>query len=127
MMPRPRVEPDVSARDELLKADWEDIGIRLTAYAVWKAANLRCRTGQPDLLAGGKTPEDVAAEAMLKVIEGKRIWDAQRGPLLPFLRRVVDSLLNQLADSADNRIQQRLTPSATAGAIAGEHPVRAVG
>jgi DNA-directed RNA polymerase specialized sigma24 family protein len=118
MMPQRRVEPDMSARNELLKADWEDIGIRLTAHAVWKARNLRWRTGQPTLLAGGKTPEDVANEAMLKVIEGTRIWDAQRGPLLPFLRRIVDSLLNQLADSADNRFQQRLAPGSVADAIA---------
>ena len=96
------------ARSELLRADWEDIGIRLAAYATWKAGNLRWRTGQTNVLAAGKTPEDVAADAILKVLEHKRVWDPQRGPLLPYLRRVVDSLMNQLADGADNRTQQRL-------------------
>jgi len=88
--------------------DWEDVGIRLTAYSTWKAANLRWRTGRAGDLAAGKTPEDVAEDAIWKVFEGRRRWDPQRGPLLPYLRRVVDSLMNELAESADNRRQQRL-------------------
>jgi hypothetical protein len=43
----------------LQQVDWADVGIRLTAYATWKARNLRWRSGRPDLLARGKTPEDV--------------------------------------------------------------------
>ena len=91
---------------ELRRVDWADIGIRLTAYATWKARNLRWRTGRADVLAGGKTPEDLAAEAILKVLAGERAWDPARGPLLPYLHGVVDSLMNHLAASPDNRIQE---------------------
>lgn len=91
---------------ELHRVDWADVGIRLAAYATWKARNLHWRTGRSDLLAGGKTPEDLAAEAILKVLEGERAWDPNRGPLLPYLEGVVDSLVSHLATSPDNRIQE---------------------
>ena len=94
-----------SRRSELLNADWRDIGIRLTAYASWKARNLQWRSGRTDSLAAGKTAEDLAADAILKVIEGTRVWDPGRVPLLTFLQRVVDSLVSHLSESADNRLQ----------------------
>ena len=92
---------------QLGQVDWADVGIRLTAYATWKARNLRWRTGLRDALAGGRTPEDLAAEAILKVLAGERGWDPQRGALLPYLEGVVDSLISHLAESADNRVQER--------------------
>jgi len=91
---------------ELQRVDWADLGIRLTAYATWKARNLRWRTGRFDALAGGKTPEDLAAEAILKVLAGERAWDPSRGALLPYLEGVVDSLMSHLAASVDNRLQE---------------------
>jgi hypothetical protein len=101
---------------ELRRIDWADVGIRLTAYATWKARNLHWRTGRADALAGGKTPEDIAAEAILKVLGGERAWDPTRGPLLAYLEGVVDSLMSHLAASLDNRIQEtwsdRLEPAA---------------
>lgn len=91
---------------ELDRVDWADVGVRLAAYATWKARNLHWRTGRADALAGGKTPEDLAADAILKVLGGERAWDPSRGPLLRYLEGVVDSLLSHLAASADNRIQE---------------------
>ncbi len=92
---------------DLRDVDWAAVGIRLTAYATWKARNRQWRTGRSDALAGGRTPEDLAAEAVLKVLSGERAWDPRRGPLQPYLEGVVDSLLSHLADSLDNRIQER--------------------
>jgi DNA-directed RNA polymerase specialized sigma24 family protein len=92
---------------ELQRADWADLGIRLAAYATWKARNLRWRTGRSDALAAGKTPEDLASEAILKVLSGERIWEPSRGALLPYLEGVVDSLMSHLAASTDNRLQER--------------------
>ena len=93
---------------ELEQVDWADVGVRLAGYATWKARNLRWRTGRWDILAAGKTPDDLAAEAILKVLEGERAWDPGRGPLLAYLQGVVDSLLSHLASSPDNRIQESL-------------------
>jgi DNA-directed RNA polymerase specialized sigma24 family protein len=94
---------------KLQEADWKTIGIRLAAYARWKARNLRWRTGQTDELAKGKTPEDIAAEAIEKVLNGTRVWDPQAKPdLLEYLKGVVDSDLSHLAVSEDNVRQRRL-------------------
>jgi DNA-directed RNA polymerase specialized sigma24 family protein len=96
---------------ELQRVDWADVGVRLAAYATWKARNLQWRTGRTDILAGGKTPEDLAADAILKVLAGERAWDPSRGALLPYLEGVVDSLMNHLAASLDNRSQERWSDS----------------
>jgi DNA-directed RNA polymerase specialized sigma24 family protein len=103
-------------RRELQRIDWADVGIRLTAYAIWKARNLSWRTGRSDVLAGGKLPEDIAADAILKVLEGERTWDPGRGPLQPYLEGVVDSLMSHLAASSDNRIQERWSAQVHDGA-----------
>jgi len=95
---------DLEARRRLQEADWVDIGIRLTAYAMWKARNYRWRTRQVWALAAGKTPEDVAREAIVKVLDGSRAWEPERGPLLPYLQGIVDSLMSHLAASMDNTI-----------------------
>jgi DNA-directed RNA polymerase specialized sigma24 family protein len=108
---------------ELQRVDWADVGIRLTAYATWKARNLRWRTGRSDALAGGKTPEDLAADAILKVLAGERAWDPGRGPLLPYLEGVVDSLMSHLAASLDNRIQESWSSESHDGA--GDGPAAA--
>src|SRR5262245_49022880 len=118
------MDPDI--RRLLQEADWADIGIRLTAYAVWRARNFRWRTKQEWALAAGKTPEDIARDAILKLFEGKRIWDPQRGALLPFLECVVDSLMSHLADSQDNVLLAPLAvgeyPRATSNVPALDEP-----
>jgi hypothetical protein len=88
---------------ELLNTDWKETGLRLAGYAAFRARNLAWRTGRSDSLAKGLMPDDIAAQAILSVISGERSWDPEKGPLLPFLKRVVDSLLNHLAESSDNR------------------------
>ena len=93
---------------ELLRVDWAETGMKLAAYAAFRSRNLSWRTGSEVALAKGLMPEDIAAQAIASVIAGERKWEPQRGPLLPFLRRVVDSLLNHLALSSDNRRIERL-------------------
>jgi len=88
--------------EELLRVDWGDTGMKLAAYAAFRSRNLYWRTGSDVALAKGLMPEDIAAQAIVSVIGGERKWEPERGPLLPFLKRVVDSLLNHLALSADN-------------------------
>jgi DNA-directed RNA polymerase specialized sigma24 family protein len=83
--------------------------MKLAAYAAFRSRNLAWRTGSDVALAKGLMPEDVAAQAIVSVIGGDRKWEPERGPLLPFLKRVVDSLLNHLAESADNRRIERLS------------------
>jgi len=77
--------------------------MKLAAYAAFRSRNLSWRTGSEVALAKGLMPEDIAAQAIASVIAGERKWEPQRGPLLPFLRRVVDSLLNHLGNLCTGR------------------------
>jgi len=94
---------------QLLRVDWGQTGMKLAAYAAFRSRNLSWRTGSDVALAKGLMPDDIAAQAIVSVIGGERKWEPERGPLLPFLKRVVDSLLNHLALSADNRRIERLS------------------
>jgi DNA-directed RNA polymerase specialized sigma24 family protein len=83
------------------------IGIQLAGYARWKARRLHWRTGRAEDLAKGKTPEDVAAEAIEKALDGTRALNLETNDdLLDCLKSIVDSDINHLAHSADN-IRQR--------------------
>jgi DNA-directed RNA polymerase specialized sigma24 family protein len=119
-----RVDDDVFKL--LQAADWEAIGMELAAYVVHRARNLSWRTGarlDPDShlsiadtardleLAMGLNPIDIAQQAIKKVLDGGRMWEPTRGPLLPYLKGVVDSLVNHLADSLDNQLQRRIPES----------------
>jgi len=101
---------DSKIRRRLQRVDWRAIGVRLTAHAAWRAANLHWRRGDPLLLAAGKTAEDIAMEVIEKVLAGERRWEPERGELLPYLCGVADSLVSHLADSHDNRTYAELDP-----------------
>lgn len=94
-----RMEKDVETA--LREVDWADVGVRLTGYAVWKARNLAWRRGRTELPLGARTPDGLAAEAILKVLSGERGWEPRRGALLPYLQGVVDSLLSHAVAAPD--------------------------
>lgn len=85
---------------------------RLTLYADRKLVRLRWRGIQGGAPPRGIQAEDLAAEAITRVIEGKRAWDQQEQPdVLQFLKGIVDSLVSQLVNSFDNRRTRRLGPT----------------
>jgi DNA-directed RNA polymerase specialized sigma24 family protein len=86
----------------LLETNWQDVAIRLTGYALWKLRNLHWRGGPAASLLPAKAAEDFAGEAILRVIDGRRSWNPERGPLLPYLRGVVDSLLSHMSQSREH-------------------------
>jgi len=107
----------------LREADWDTISVELVAYAAFLAANLSWRTGDsPDPetkpspnqlarnlnIAMGLNPIDIAQEAIKRVLDGRRKWDPSRGPLMPYMKAVVDSLVSHLAESKDNQLQRRV-------------------
>jgi hypothetical protein len=66
---------------------------------------------------GGATPGDIAAEAILKVLDGTRHHDPAKCPdLLVFLRHVVRSEVSHLAESAGTQRVRPLTQVQHAGA-----------
>ena len=79
---------------ELLEvADWDDIVIRLTYYAVIRFN----RYGWKSNLPKGNSPDDVALNAIGKVWDGTREWDPDKYPdLLKHLKWIVKSDIEHL-------------------------------
>jgi len=93
----------------LREADWENITLELTDYAVMKVKRLRWRTGSYESLPQGKTPDDLAYDAIEKVLSGDRRWNPNKNPnLLNYLKTVVDSLVSHLVESEEHKRVQRL-------------------
>jgi hypothetical protein len=90
-------------------ADWKDIIYRLTYYARQRARIYAWKSGRTDQLLGGKTPEDIACEAIEKVLSGTRDWDPDRYPnLLTHLQWVVKSDMEHLASSMEHQATGRM-------------------
>ena len=100
---------DETIFEHLQKADWDDIAVRLTDYAVKKARRYRWRTGTA---IGGESAEDLAFEAIKRVLDGDRKWNPQENhDLFQYLTGVVDSLLSHLSESPARilvRVSQRV-------------------
>ncbi len=84
--------------------DWKRISIELEEYAIYKAKRLYWKSGYRDL-PQGKTPEDVAYEAIEKTLSGERNWNPDKNPdILSFLKSVVDSLIYHLVQSTNHKV-----------------------
>ncbi len=84
--------------------EWAQYHKRLTLHAggFFVAYGWRANRGWAGL--GGVTPGDIAADAILKVLDGTRRYDPSTGlKLMTFLRNVVRSLVNHLAEAADTQ------------------------
>lgn len=102
--------------DEVLKhfetADWSDIIIKLTHYSHWRSFRYKWRTGNPSQLPAGMTPEDIALNAISKVLTGTRAWDPDKYPdLLAHLKWIVKSDMNHLFTSMGHMTSDRIDES----------------
>ena len=105
---------------DLSSDEWSELAERLSLYATRKMSKLFWR-GVPAWRGGhapgGIEPQDLAAEAIVSVIDGSRKWDPAAHPdFRRFLEGVIDSKVNHLAESADNRMTRR-EPVTTNGQI----------
>jgi DNA-directed RNA polymerase specialized sigma24 family protein len=92
---------DSKILDLLRIADWGSIALKLTDYAAKKARRYRWKM---TTVVGGMNAEDLAYEAIAKVLDGERNWDPEKTPdLLGYLKSVVDSLISHLFQSMDRR------------------------
>jgi DNA-directed RNA polymerase specialized sigma24 family protein len=101
---------------------------RLTYHAYCKLVHLKWRgltLKEGGAAPGGIEPQDVAAQAIVDVIEGTRRYDPLTRPdLLRFLKGVVDSQVSNLVRSAENRKTRRFPPPAKADGGPCEYEVR---
>jgi len=86
---------------------WEELLERLTWHAQQKYLRLVWR-GVPGayggLAPGGIDPADLATQAIVDVIEGRRRWNPLAAPdFLDYLRGVVDSKISHLVRGRENR------------------------
>jgi hypothetical protein len=83
--------------------EWREIAVDLERYALSVSRTLRWRTQNALELPGGETVGSIVSKAIEKLFSGDREWDPEEGPdIRAYLRGVIDSLLNHLAESHDN-------------------------
>ena len=97
----------VAQLPELSDNEWNDLVDRLTLYAHCRFARLIWR-GVPwhrgGSAPGAAQPSDIAADAIVSVINDERIWDREKYPdFFDFLKGVVDSRVSHLVRSVENR------------------------
>ena len=63
----------------------------------------RWQSGRHIEFAPGSTPEDVVQRVIEKTLSGERHWDPSKGPLVPWLKDQVKSVIDALATSAPSR------------------------
>jgi hypothetical protein len=91
-------------RNLLAQHSWETTIRRLTVYAAKEAARLYWRGIYGGPMIEGKEAGDLVHISILKVLSGQRQWDPTTHPdLFDFLRSIVNSELNHLAESWENR------------------------
>lgn len=107
---------------DLTEEQWAEALERLTLHArrrydrlVWRGVPAARGGTAP----GGVEPADLAAETIIDVIEGRRVWNAEIEPdFQRFLAGVVDSKLSHLSRSLENRSVR----GGDWGAGSGAHP-----
>lgn len=81
---------------------WQRLLDRLTHYALQKYRRLSWINGEQYRSPKGQGPEDIAIEAIKRLIEGKRQYDEHKYPdILVYLRGVVDSLISHIIESPE--------------------------
>lgn len=117
---------------QLSDDQWTELVERLTLHASCKLLRLYWRGilgSRGGAVPGGVEPADLAAAAIVDVLDGTRAWDPEAHPdLLKFLRGVVDSKVSHLVNEVENRKSRRLAPpdageeGSSAHGVAGREP-----
>lgn len=85
--------------------EWGEIALDLERYALSVSRNLRWRTRNALELPCGETVGSIVSKAIEKLFSGEREWDPETEPdIRKYLKAVIDSLLNHLAESQDNTL-----------------------
>jgi hypothetical protein len=91
----------------------EKMILELGYYASRVRNEYRWRTREREALPKGETVNSVVSLAFEKVLSGERCWNpAQQPDFMKFMRDVIDSLMNHLAQGRDNSL---LTPAPEQG------------
>lgn len=108
--------------NQLKNADWATIGKRLLAFAIWRARKYDWCVAETLEVAQGITLEDVVQHVIIKTLSGERRWDPERGPLEPWLKDQIKSVIDAQYNSAPHRHETQLDDEAEQDS----HPVDSV-
>lgn len=86
--------------DKLESQDWKSIIVKLTAEVRFRLFTLKDKK-----MLEGKTPYDIAIEAIEKLYTGERKWDFEKDPdILKFLKyNVIKSMTNNLFETINRK------------------------
>lgn len=88
-------ELDPEVFRHLQQVNWNDVGRRLTLFAVRRAVFYGWLNSDFQLLAGRDfTIDDIVQHVILKTITGERKWDPLKGPLFAWLKYQVRSVMD---------------------------------
>jgi DNA-directed RNA polymerase specialized sigma24 family protein len=100
------VHPDTDQIiQNITQEQWLEIFHQLTLYAESCCRKWNWRTGK-DNLPKGYSPDAIATEAILRLLDDKRKWNRDAYPgdsPLPFLKSVVDSVIYRLGHSSAHK------------------------
>jgi DNA-directed RNA polymerase specialized sigma24 family protein len=95
-----RVSPEIY---ELLEsADWESLGKKMLARAIWRGST-RYRVTSTTVFARGYSVEDVVSYIIQSVFDGGRKWDPNENTLEDWLLDQVDSVMDWWLKLRENR------------------------
>lgn len=100
---------------KLQEVDWGDLGKRLLAFAIWFVNNYQWRTNAPWELPRGMTVDDIVQQVIVKTLSGIRQWDPAKGPLEPWLKDQIKSVIDELYHSATHRHEMPIPEGADDG------------
>jgi DNA-directed RNA polymerase specialized sigma24 family protein len=85
---------------QLKETDWGAVGQELLAFAIQRIQDYKWGTYNWQELPKGNTPEDIVQHIIEKTLTDKRHWDPHKGPLVPWLKDQVKSVVDALYNSA---------------------------
>lgn len=83
-------------------ADWDSLGKRMLARAIWRGS-VRYRVTPTTVFARGLSVEDAVSYIIQSVFEGTRKWDPNEIPLEDWLLDQVDSVMDWWLKLRENR------------------------
>ena len=85
--------------------EFDRLVLHLGSYTLGETNRLQWRTGSAVDLPGGETVESIVYQAIEKAWAGERNWNPEQDPdFKKYLMDVIDSLVNHLFDSTDNKM-----------------------
>jgi DNA-directed RNA polymerase specialized sigma24 family protein len=88
---------------QLKETEWGSVGQELLAFTIQRVQNYKWGTYSWQELPKGRTPEDIVHHIIEKTLTGERHWDPQKGPLVPWLKDQVKSVVDAVCHSATRR------------------------